>query len=202
MWGSPHFHGMNGQYKNMGRNWSSAIITNGRGPPTYLSIATSGNNRQIFPALHHCSSLVRRFARLLGHGHILEEERGQDGSSAEDEDRYKAMLDGYSKGEPERLEHLVEQVLRLLHSLHGHLLSNHIVLWTRWNLCHRALRREALRCAYHRRTVGWIHEHLRAGRELQSCGREPVRNGSRQTAGDIASQGVVHDGANDGHAQD
>src|SRR5437588_599554 len=160
MWGSPHFHGMNGQYKNTGRNRSSAIITNGRGPATYLSIPSSGNNRQIFPALHHYSSLVRRFARLLCHGHILEEERGHDSSSAENKHRYKAMLDGDSKGEPERLEHLVEQVLRLLHSLQGHLLSNHIVLRARWNLCHRSLRREALRCAYHRRTVGWIHERL------------------------------------------
>src|SRR5260370_20288503 len=175
MWCSPHFHGMNGQYKNTGRNWPSAICDDGRRPATYLSITSSGNNRQIFPALHHCSSLVRRFARLLYHGHILEEKRGQDGSCAENEHRYKAMLDGYSKGEPERLEHLIEQVLRLLHSLHGHLLSNHIVLRTRWNLCHRALRRETLRCAYHRCTVGWIHEHLRAGRELQSRGRAPVR---------------------------
>src|SRR5437016_4842897 len=116
---------------------------------TCMSIASSGNNRQIFPTLHRYSSLVRRFARLLCHGHILEEESGQDGSSAEDEHRYKTMLDGYSKGEPERLEHLVEQVLRLLHSLHGHLLSNHLVLWARWDLCHRALRREALSCAYH-----------------------------------------------------
>src|SRR5712691_4552983 len=102
MWGSPHFHAMNGQYKNTGRNWSSAICDDGRGPATYLSIASSGNNRQIFPAPHHGFSLVRHFARLLCHGHILEEERGQDGSYAEDEDRYKAMLDGYSKGEPER----------------------------------------------------------------------------------------------------
>src|SRR5207245_2534375 len=30
MWGSPHFNGMNGQYKNTGRNWSSAIVKNGR----------------------------------------------------------------------------------------------------------------------------------------------------------------------------
>jgi hypothetical protein len=202
MWGSPHFYGMNGQYKKTGRNWSSAIFDDGRGPTTSLSIASSGNNRQIFLAPHRCSSLVRRFARLLAHGHILEEERGQDGSCAEDENRYKAMLDGYSKREPERLEHLVEQVLRLLHSLHGHLVSYHSVLWARWDLRLRALGREALRCAHHRRTVGRIHEHLRAGRELQSCGREPVRNGSRQTTGDIAGQSVVHDGADDGHAQD
>src|SRR3989442_758828 len=94
---------------------------------TCLSITSSGNNRQIFLALHHCSSLVRRFARLLGRGQIFQEERGQDGSPTENEHRYKAMLDGYSKGEPERLEHLIEQVLRLLHSLHGHLLSYHIV---------------------------------------------------------------------------
>src|SRR2546421_11978821 len=150
MWGSPHFRGMNGQYKNTGRNRSSAIITNGRGPATYLSIASSGKNGQFFPALHHYSSLVRRFARLLCHRHILEEERGHDSSSAENKHRYKAMLDGYSKGEPEHLEHLVEQVLRLLHSLHGHLLSYHIVPWARRNLCHRTLRREALRCTHHR----------------------------------------------------
>src|SRR5438874_1068014 len=35
---------------------------------------SSRNNRQIFPALHHCSSLVRRFASLLGRGQVFQEE--------------------------------------------------------------------------------------------------------------------------------
>ena len=49
--------------------------------------------------------------------------------------------------------------------------------------------------------VRWIDEHLRAGRSLQSRGRELVGDGSRETAGDIAGQGVVYHGSDDGYSQ-
>jgi hypothetical protein len=85
-----------------------------------LFFASSRNNGQIFLALRDYSSLVRCFTGLLRHGHVFEEERGQNDNSAEYENRYEAMLDGESERELERREHLVEQVLYLLHSLRSH----------------------------------------------------------------------------------
>lgn len=70
-----------------------------------------GNNGQTFHASHHHSTLLRHLAGLLHHRHILQEERGQDGNSAEHEDRYEAVLDSEGERELERREYLVEQVL-------------------------------------------------------------------------------------------
>ena len=152
--------------------------------------ASSTNHGHIFLALLNGPCFVRCFAGLLCHGYVFEEEGSQDDSPAEHKHRYEAMLDCVGQREPERLKHLVEQVLSLLYRLRRYRSCDLVMLWAERHMCDSALRCNVLCRVYHRSTVRRIDQRLWVGRCLQPCGCELVCDGSRETLGDIAGKGM------------
>src|SRR5947209_2446354 len=64
-----------------------------RSQPQGLSCC-SRNNRQVLPALNYSPTLLRRFVGLLAHRHVSQEERRQDGSCTDDQDRNEKNMRG------------------------------------------------------------------------------------------------------------
>src|SRR5690349_7553917 len=88
------------------------------------------------------------------------------------------MLDSDGQRKPERLEHLVEQVLYLLRGLRGYRCSNLIVLRAGWDVCYGTALRKACGRVYHGIMVLRINQHLRAGGVLEALGSQlPHRTG-------------------------
>lgn len=110
------------------------------------------------------------------------------------------MLDGYSQREPERFEHLGEQVLYLLHSLRSYRCSDLIVLWARWNVRYSDPLRKTFCRLHDGIMVLRVDQRLRVSGELQALGRQLLHRTGRDALDELLREGVVHHCSDDGNA--